>query len=161
MAQSVTFYMSPRIYSASFISFPTSELSPRGDFHFKSDSSHRLRHLCSFFKRDCCSLYVWSTLLRERHLSRRPKVSTLYMSVSVQNKHSFHLARVFELPWPAVLLQCVCTCVCVWFWGRALFCLPLSIAVSCPFLSQHRKEPHPLGPGLVYVHVWCLALLGF
>lgn len=38
---------------------------------------------------------------------------------------------------------CVCVCPCVW---ECLFCLPLSIAVSCPFLSQLEKGTTPLRP---------------
>lgn len=40
--------------------------------------------------------------------------------------------------------MCVSLCVCVG--GGCLFCLPLSIAVSCPFLSQLKKGATPLRP---------------
>lgn len=45
---------------------------------------------------------------------------------------------------------CVSQCLCVRGTG-CLFCLPLSIALSCPLLSQQRKEPRPCGLSLVYV----------
>lgn len=65
-----------------------------------------------------------------------------------------------NIPCPVLPTSLTCTgvCVCVCVTARlcvrgkgCLFCLPLSIALSCPLLLQQRKEPRPSGLGLVYL----------
>lgn len=89
------------------------------------------------------------------NLSERPKYSKLPKRVSLHSKDTLSCSLHFsDLHW------CVHDCVRVCVWVPAclcvrgtgcLFCLPLSIAQSCPLLSQQRKEPRPFGPSLVYV----------
>lgn len=54
------------------------------------------------------------------------------------------MQRFTDLPLP--LLWCVCVSECVTVCVGYLFCLPLSIALPCPFLSQLEKGTTPLRP---------------
>ena len=101
-------------------------------FRCMFNSSHSFRHLqlYSFFKRN--------------YVCHKSQPST----GECQSKTN--IPTMLPLPWPALLSLCVCVCVCmrvcVCVWGGGLFCLPLSIAVSCPFLSQLKKGATPLRP---------------
>ncbi len=91
---------------------------------------------------------VWE-LFFKKAISRNP------LHESVSPKQTF-------LPCGSVLcasLTCATVAVCPCVWG-CLFCLPLSIALSCPFLPQLEKGTTPLSPW-PSACVWCLALLGF
>lgn len=92
---------------------------------------------------------IW--LLCNKFVRKAKRLEPLHKSVTPKQTYLVLFSPLF---WPAMGCVSVCVCVpaCLCVRGTGcLFCLPLSIALSCPLLSQQRKEPRPCGLSLVYV----------